>query len=306
MAVPISPMYERLWNSLTSTWFALILFGILGVFSLLGTLPGFDVIYHQPFFRILLGLLGFCTLACTLRKRKSVAWHVFVIHSGVILTLAGGMFSWLGFVATVNAYEGEVVERFFRWDVESEQPLGFTMTVTRINSEYYPVPVKVGVLRGAEKKDLFILKTGESFNLDQYRVLVDSYDPAASKLLLTVYSQGQAIGTADTEDKASLPENFPFSFKLVAFQNPILKRMWVDLRLAANGQTLLEGTSEVNNPLQWNGLSFFHTQISTDPDGRRYAGIQIVKDPGRPLVFAGLIITSLGGILAFSRRVAKN
>ena len=78
--------------------------------------------------------------------------------------------------------------------------------------------------------------------------------------------------------------------------------MWVDLRLSDHDKTLAEGISEVNAPLQWNGLSFYHTQTSRDPDGRKYAGIQIVKDPGKPLVFAGMIVTTLGGLLSFARR----
>jgi hypothetical protein len=295
-------MPDRIWNFLTSTRFALALFGILSVLSLLGTLPGMESVYRQPVFRILLGLLGACTLACTLRKRKSAPWPVLVIHAGVIMTLVGGMMSWLGFIATVNAYEADRVDNFFRWDIEKDVSLGFTLTVNRINTEYYPVPIKIGVMKGAEKKDLFTLKTGESFDMAPYRIKADRLEPVGEKVILTVFRSGEAIGTTDTEGASSLPPDFPFSFKLVAYQNPKLKRMWVDLRLSDNGKTLTEGVSEVNAPLQWNGLSFYHTQIAHDPDGRKYAGIQIVKDPGKPLVFAGMIVTTLGGLLAFARR----
>jgi cytochrome c biogenesis protein ResB len=76
----------------------------------------------------------------------------------------------------------------------------------------------------------------------------------------------------------------------------------VDIRLNDGPQMLAEGTSEVNAPLHWNELSFFNTQVSTDPAGQLFAGIQIVKDPGRPIVFAGMLITSIGGLLAFARR----
>lgn len=295
-------MPDRIWNYLTSTRFALALFGILSVLSLLGTLPGMESVYQQPAFRILLGLLGACTLACTLRRRKSIAWPVMVIHTGVIMTLIGGMMSWLGFVATVNAYEANRVDTFFRWDIEEDVPLGFTLTVNSINTEYYPIPIKVGVIKGGEKKDLFTLKTGESFELAPYRIQADRFEPNGQKLILTIFRNGEAIGTADTEGASSLPPDFPFSFKLVAYQDPKLKRMWVNLRLSDNDKTLAEGVSEVNAPLQWNGLSFYHTQISHDPGGRKYAGIQIVKDPGKPLVFAGMIVTTLGGLLSFSRR----
>src|SRR5512138_1508198 len=106
-------MIERLWNQLTSTRVALALFGILSVMSILGTFPGMELVYRQPVFRLTIALLGFCTLACTIRKWKSVRWPVLVVHCGVIVTLAGGMVGWLGFVATVNAYEGDTIENFF-------------------------------------------------------------------------------------------------------------------------------------------------------------------------------------------------
>lgn len=295
-------MIERLWNHLTSTRFALALFGILSVTSILGTFPGLDLIYRLPVFRVMIGLLGFCTLACTFRKWRNVRWPVLVIHSGVIVTLVGGMMSWLGYIATVNVYEGDRVESFFRWDIEKDASLGFAMTINRINTDFYPVPIKVGVMKGEEKKELFVLKTGESFDFDGYTIRADRLEPTQEKLDLTIISKGKVIGTADTEGASALPPEFPYRFKLVAYQNPILKRMWVDLRLDSNGRTVAEGTSEINAPMHWNGLSFFNTKISVEPSGKKYAGMQIVKDPGRPLVFAGMVITSLGGVLAFARR----
>jgi hypothetical protein len=295
-------MVERFWKLLTSTRFALALFGILSVMSILGTLPGLEAIYRQPFFRVTVGLLGFATLACTLQKWKSLRWPVLVIHSGVVITLIGGMLSWLGYVATVNAYEGDTVETFFRWDIEKDVPLGFKLTIDRITTDFYPVPVKVGVLQGEEKKGLFILKTGETFKLDPYIIRVDKLEPVLEKLSLTVFRKGEKIGTTDTEGMVALPADFPYRFKLVAFQNPVLRRMWVDLSLSEKGQPMVKGTSEINAPLQWQGLSIFNTRISYDTAGKKFAGIQVVKDPGRPLVFAGMIITSLGGLFAFARR----
>jgi cytochrome c biogenesis protein ResB len=263
-------------------------------------------VYRQPFFRILIGLMGLSTFSCTLRKRRSVSWPVMVVHSGVIITLIGGMTSWLGFVATVNAYEGDRVEKFFRWDIEKESSLGFTMNVKRINTEFYPTPIKVGVMKGEEKKQLFVLKTGESFDYDSFRVTVDRLEPVAETLYMTVYNNGKELGKMATDGTSNMPPEFPFNFKLVAFQNPILKRMWVNLSISDKSGLLVDGTSEVNAPLMWNGLYFYNTQISHDPSGKKFAGIQIVKDPGRPIVFAGLIITTLGGILAFARKKVWN
>lgn len=295
-------MTSRLWDLITSTSVALALFIVLAVLAVVGTLPGMVWLYHHPAFIALLGLLGTSTLCCTIRRGRAIAWPVLVIHGGVLVTLTGAVVSWFGFVATVNLYEGTTVEQAYRWDLERDEPLGFGMTVRKINREFYPVPVKVGILKGSDKVGLQIVKTGDSFDLGTYRVKVDRFEPAKQNLMLVVSEAGNVIGTADTEGATTLPATFPYQFKLVAFQNPRLKRLWVDIRLNDGPQTLAEGTSEVNAPLHWNELSFFNTQVSTDPAGQLFAGIQIVKDPGRPVVFAGMLITSIGGLLAFARR----
>ena len=82
-------MISRLVDNLTSTRFALALFGTLSLLSLLGTVPGFEPIYGTLLFRALVGLLGLCTLLCSLRRRNSVRWQVHLVHGGVILTLIG-------------------------------------------------------------------------------------------------------------------------------------------------------------------------------------------------------------------------
>lgn len=295
-------MLEKLRDFCTSTRCALILFGLLSFLSLLGTFPGMEGIYRMPLFRGAVGLLGCCTLACTIRSWRRLKWPVLIIHAGVIVTLAGGMASWLGYVATVNVYEGDTVRRFFRWDMEQDQSLGFDLTIRRITTDYFPVPVRVGVMQGDRKKELFTLRTGESFALDRYRVTAERLDAAVENLHLTVTDNGTAIGRADTEGNADLPADFPYRFKLVAFQNPVLKRMWVDVAIQENGQAPVTGVSEVNAPFQWNGLSIFCTQVARDPEGRRYAGIQVVKDPGRLLAFAGMFLTALGGLCALAVR----
>ena len=116
------------------------------------------------------------------------------------------------------------------------------------------------------------------------------------------------LGFYDTEGARSpsgLPPSFPLDFKLVAFKNPYLKRLWVDLLLSNKTKTLAEGTSEVNNPFRWNGLYFYNTQVDHDAAGRSFAGIQIVNDPGRPYVFLGFAITSVGAVMCFFRRFVK-
>ena len=77
------------------------------------------------------------------------------------------------------------------------------------------------------------------------------------------------------------------------------------MMLTRDSASVAEGVSEVNHPFQWGGLSFYNTQVASDPAGVPYAGIQIVRDPGRPYVFAGFVLMGLGAVLAFCRRSFK-
>jgi hypothetical protein len=182
-------------------------------------------------------------------------------------------------------------------------PLGVDMALKKINWDFFPMPVKIGVMKGLNKEKLFELKTGESFDFNGYRISVGSVDANSENLKLSVFDKGNLIGTFNTLSGLSdLPANFPYSFKLVAFKTPKLKRQWVDLIIKNPSGIVAEGTAEVNGPFVWNGLYFFNTQVERDPDGIPYAGIQIVRDPGRWLVFSGMVIVAIGAFMATFRR----
>jgi len=226
-----------------------------------------------------------------------------VLHGGVIVTLLGCILASFGFVATVNLYEGTRVDRVYRWDREVDAPLGADMLLKKINWEFYPMPVKIGVLRGQNKEKLFELKTGQSFDFNEYRVAVGPVVFNSENLKLSVFEKGKFIGSFNTlSGSTDLPADFPYSFKLVAYKTPKLKRQWVDLMLTDSSGTVAEGSAEVNGPFQWRGLYFFNTQVERDRAGVPYAGIQIVQDPGRWLVFSGMAIVALGALMATFRR----
>lgn len=298
----LPPFVTKTYRFLASTELAVVLFITISLLAVPGTLlEDRDIIYKNPLFIGLLVLFAINLVLCTIRRFKSLAKSVLVLHLGVIVTLAGCVLTTFGYVATVNIYEGTAVNRAYRWDLQRDEPLGIDLGISRIHREFYPIPVKVGVLRGEEKVSLQTLKTGESFSLGGYDVRVDGLDPAAAVLRLTVLQRGVPVGSCDTEGNGTLPLEFPYRFKLVAFMNPVLKRLWVDLRVATQGE-YKEGVAEVNHPFMWNGLYFYNTQVNADAAGNAYAGIQIVRDPGRPLVFAGFLIASIGAVMAFGRR----
>jgi hypothetical protein len=304
--MPVSRLSGRLkwlYHFLASKGLALSLFGILCLILIPWTLAEETGIYINGILRGLLGLVGLNLLLCTLLRMKTLSKPVIIMHLGTILTLLGTVIDFFGFVATVNIYEGTTVDKVYRWDINEDISLGMELALKKINIEYYPTPVKVGVLKGKEKVGLFILKTGESFNLESYEVKVEALEFPSEVLKLNIFNKGHLIGSADTSGVTDLPPGFPYRFVLVAFKNPSLKRMWVDLRLLKGSEIIAEGTSEVNSPFSWEGLRFHHVQIARDPYGIPYAGIQITKDPGRPYIFFGFAIMGLGSILYLLKRV---
>ena len=288
---------------LASTELAVALFLVISLVAIPGTFSENRTIYSSPLFLSLLGLFGVNLLLCTQRRFATISKPVLVLHGGVVVTLVGCILASFGFVATVNLYEGTSVDHVYRWDRKIDAPLGADMVLKKINWEYYPMPVKIGVLRGQNKEKLFELKTGQSFDFNEYRVAVGSVESDSENLTLSVFKKDKFIGSFNTlSGSTDLPASFPYSFKLVAFKTPKLKRQWVDLMLADASGIVAEGTAEVNGPFQWGGLYFFNTQVGLDSDGVPYAGIQIVQDPGRWLVFSGMALVAVGAFLATFRR----
>lgn len=288
---------------------------VLGLFFLLicFLIPSTIFIEFRPILilpvKVILAIIGLNLVICTLSKLKTLRRSTLVIHLGSIIILAGGLISTFGFIATINIYEGGTVDTVYNWNMEEDVPLGYELQVARINMDFYSLGVRIGVLKNGQKADLIETRTDDSFVFGSYRIQVDRLDPFARVAYLTVESgDGKLIGSLSTDGQRSLPSEFPLDFKLVAFQDPHVKRMWVDLELFKEGDLVVSGTSEVNHPLRWKGMKFFLTQIAFDEMGKSYAGIQISKDPGVPYVYTGFIVLCLGLFLSLKRwiRVSVN
>ena len=299
----VTKQMKKVVQFLASTELAVTLFLVISLVAIPGTISNNRAIYSSPLFTSLLALFGVNLLLCTQKRFSSISKPVLVLHCGVIVTLLGCILASFGYVATVNLYEGSRIDHVYRWDSKMDTPLGVEMVLKKINWEFHPMPVKIGILKGQEKAGLFELKTGQVFDFGGYRISVGPVEYGSENLKLSVFKNREHIGLYNTlSGLTDLPADFPYAFKLVAFKTPRLKRQWVDLMLVNTSGTVAEGTAEVNGPFQWGGLYFFNTQVERDRDGALYAGIQIVKDPGRWLVFSGMVIVAIGAVLATLRR----
>lgn len=294
--------FERAYRFLASKGLAAGLFLVLCATLIPGTFVKTPQIQLGWINRIVFGLMALNLMLCTARRIRTLAKPVLVMHMGALMVIGGAVVSSYGHVATVNIYEGQSASTAYRWDAGRDMPLGFDLSVRKIHKEFYPVPVRVGVLRGEEKVGLYELKTGESFPLDRYTVKAARMDFPSEILSLEVKEGDRVIGSVKTEGQRDLPPDFPFDFRLVAFRNPSIKMGGVDLRISRNDTVLAEGRTQVNSPLTWEKTCFYNTLLDSDEFGMPFAGIQITNDPGRPYVYAGFAVTGIGAVMYFLRR----
>ncbi len=76
-----------------------------------------------------------------------------------------------------------------------------------------------------------------------------------------------------------------------------VKHFISNLRILDNGKTVAEKSIKVNDPLEYNGYVIY--QSSYDPEAGNYSGLQIVKDPGIPIVYTGFGILCFGVVFIF-------
>ena len=79
--------------------------------------------------------------------------------------------------------------------------------------------------------------------------------------------------------------------------SPSIKDYKSHLQIIENDKVVLEKTIEVNAPLSYKGYSFY--QASYDPNDMTYTLLQVVNDPGVPVVYAGFALMILGLTIVF-------
>jgi len=271
-------------------WLFLVLAAALGADTLL---EGTDSAL-SPWSLAALSALGVNLAACTWQRRRRLSAAALLIHAGVLTDALGAAAGAMGgYVATVNIYEGGWADRAYRWDKRRDAPLGFSIGVRAIRRRHYPAAVKVGVVRDGRRLPLVTTRVGGTFRVPPHTVTVTGLEQDTGTLVLSVDSGG----VKTTLRSGKEPPGSPLRFTLVAFRPPALKEVWVEMEARRNGETVARGACGVNRPLSALGLRFYHTATGRDAAGRPFAGIQIVRDPGVPVVYAGFGLTGAGCLL---------
>jgi cytochrome c biogenesis protein ResB len=73
------------------------------------------------------------------------------------------------------------------------------------------------------------------------------------------------------------------------------------LEVIDGAKAVRTATIEVNHPLKFGGYTFYQSRY--DLEQLNWTGLEVVKDPGVPFVYAGFILLNIGIILVFYPKV---
>lgn len=98
--------------------------------------------------------------------------------------------------------------------------------------------------------------------------------------------------TTDSHDAQKPPFKLLYQIKTRPPEPPRVKDYKSTLQIIEDGEIVREKTIEVNLPLRYGGYTFY--QSGYNPRDPKWTSLQVVKDPGVPLVYAGFFLMIAG------------
>ncbi len=314
-----------MWKVLCSAKLAIVLMGAIILASIAGTLcppeKAGELVFGTWWFRGGMALICVNTVACTISHGRVTMLRlgVFLVHVSVLLIFGGATFGGVkgekgslalevgqsSDVAAVNEYKAF--------------PLGFTVRLDdfHVERDYPPVTPRLTVsLPDRGEVATLDVKEGATTAVAPYQFTILAYYPD--------YIRSGGVDTT----KSSYPNNPAVQVLVKDGQGE--KKRWVfanhpeygdshggavdalvfALEVGASGRikqfrsrlTFIEGGKDVrteeiwvNRPARHRGYTFY--QSSYDQERESWSGLQVVKDPGVPIVYGGFAVQIAGVVL---------
>jgi hypothetical protein len=184
------------------------------------------------------------------------------------------------------------------------------------------IPVEVGVVRaitspGAEANTepdfrLTVTRYVPAFTIEASTGEVRSSSPEPNNPAIQVSIQGG--GQTNTEwvfarfpeftshasgvGASGMPLRFRFLFHAGTAKGAgMIKSFKSTLQFIDGGKVVLEKTIAVNSPVSYKGYTFY--QSGYNPEDMKWTSLQVVRDPGVPLVYGGFILMMAGLTVVF-------
>jgi cytochrome c biogenesis protein len=289
--------------------------------SLIGLL-GLNQLYHTGWFLTLLVLFALSTTACALSRLRLRARSIgfAIVHLSIVFILAGAIVKGaLGVEGVVQLREGQTVETF-RTDA-GDRPLGFRLCLddfvlrrhedapdtevlvvhARGDAKARTVPVEVGQTVRLNGTSVEVLRALPHFMKDGERIYSASDKPVNPALQVRVTSEA---GGATRWLFARFPDfaghgggDNGVALRYVRQPAPVKAFESHVTVLEETGTVAREATVMVNRPVEAGRYTLY--QLSYDPKTEATSTLQVVYDPGVPLVYVGFVLMPVGMIFVF-------
>lgn len=254
---------------------------------------------------------GFCVFA---EKGRWTRLGVYIIHCSVILLLAGGLIgSLLGFDGFVNIGVGDTVDRVHLRSSQRVQPLGFAIRCDDFKVTFYKSGApkeyrsKLTILEKGKQvlqKDILVNHPLHYRGINIYQASYGTLAPKKFQLSFQdrvskmVFKKQAVIGQT-----VDLPENRG-SLLITQYSDAASFRGHA-IGQALEGKLTLKGRAPRSILLPLRFPSFDKMRrgavvISVDSyEPHYYTGLQVTRDPGVPVVYAGFIMIIVGCFITF-------
>lgn len=316
---------RKLFDAVASTAFAVVLFVLIIVASLAGTFTTYDV-YHAGWFVGLLAAFGINLAACTSKSliaRRARAGSL-VTHAGLLVILAGvivGAFS--GVQGRLALSEGETRGEFEVDGAWKKLPFKVRLDEFEIGwneADQHRLTVMVADAKVSRTLSVRPGMTyeipGTGYAVEVARFVPDLYvdrdmkvasrsdEPRNPAMEIIVRHAGNTenrwIFAAHPDFSMALDRNiqvaYSFDRKAVDFKATVT--------VIEEGFKPFSREIMVNHPLKHRGYALY--QAHFDPRQPGWTGLDVVRDPGVNVVFAGIALLNIGVFLVLYRRFRKS
>ena len=280
----------------------------------------------------------FATVRRTTCYARGRAFGSMLTHISFLLILAGGVMRGVwGEKGYLEFREGQTVARYV--NDRGAKPLPFALHLAKFEIETYTqqknpaedhgdlllvanpdkksktvLPVKIGVEQAFDEFKITVLKYIPDFMVDMQtrEVTSRSSEPRNPAILVAVagpnYSNHRWLF-------AKFPDFAMHSKDGATGQNPLemlyqnhaataptridgpIKTFKSTVRVVEGDDVVQTRTVEVNSPFKYKGYTFY--QSGYNPNDLSYTSLQVVKDPGVPVVYAGFTLMIVGLAIVF-------
>jgi hypothetical protein len=280
-------------------------------------------IYYSWWFVAILFIFSINLLICILQRFtvRPGKWGSKMTHFSVLVIMAGSALSFFsGQRGVLDLHKGEAKDSFI--SNKGLVALCFKTELESFNIDWYAPGDKYELSAfvmdkaihqpfAAKKGELYkIEKTGYSFKIldffpdfilgpngNPYNQSPGLNNPA---VLLKVNSaraeEDRWVFLKPAQASFGKDKNIQFKFSLAVKEYRSRVKF-------TDGDITFVRDIKVNHPVSYKNFSFYQSGYDTDLKDLNYSALEVVKDPGVPLVFTGFIMLNLGIIVVYLRKI---